>query len=203
MAEPSGIIDKGVKNQQRLILYWVYRAIMVASFSVPFVVVLVIAAQQDAPASRWTKFVAPDRSFSIDFPQKPKQKSKRLKSPGGPLTIKTYLVNSAKAKTAWFVSYSEKPAGKADSVRPAAHLYRAKKAALQTTKGKLKEEKKINVAGKPGLELLIVTKKGKYFRTRICFINNRLYQIFLVGPREQVVSDNADHFLKSFKVLSP
>jgi hypothetical protein len=72
-------------------------------------------------------------------------------------------------------------------------------AAVKNLKGKLLEEKPIQLTNHPGLEIQ-VEFGGGLFRARTYFVDDRMYTIAVSGLRDMVVSKDADRFLDSFKL---
>jgi hypothetical protein len=160
----------------------------------------VLGCLQAPVASDWKKVSPADQAFTIQFPAEPKQQDRDVKTPAGTVSVKVYYLEPTDGKPGYFLSWSMHGDSPGPPVNLQTRLTRARAAALATTKGKLVSEKKITLSNHPGLDLLIATEKGNFLHTRIYAVENRLYEIFLVGRRDQVTGAQAQRFLLSFRL---
>jgi hypothetical protein len=73
--------------------------------------------------------------------------------------------------------------------------------AIANLAGKLASEKDIKLGGHPGREIRIEVANGKQlFRVRVYLVDQRLYQVVILGTKEQATSKEADKFLDSFRL---
>jgi hypothetical protein len=164
-----------------------------------FLAALAAAAQ---PEPDWVKVAPADKAFSVLFPDTPEKQTDKIDTPTGPIEVIAYALKPEKDRPAYLLSYSEFPAHH-NKLTAEQRLDKARASALASTKGKLQSEKKLTLQGNPGRELLIVGKDKEHLRTQIYVVGNRVYQLFVVGPADQVGAKDAVKFFDSFKVKAP
>jgi hypothetical protein len=72
---------------------------------------------------------------------------------------------------------------------------------VSSFKGKLVDEKKIQLDGNPGRDLRIQPSAADHlFRARVFMLKGHVYQITARGPKDKVASREVDEFLDSFKL---
>jgi hypothetical protein len=155
-----------------------------------------LTAQPDAP---WTELSPEDKAFTIQFPGTPVKQVEKIKTPTGTIDVISYALKPSKDRPAYLLSYSEF-AGQPDKLTPQQRLDKAQAGALASTKGKLQSQKNFTLQGYPGRELLIATPEDQHLRTQIYVVGDRVYQLIVVGPADQVASKDADKFFDSFKL---
>jgi hypothetical protein len=157
---------------------------------------LTAAASAADPA--WETFTSKEGKYSIALPGKVKEKT----VDNGVTTVRSILLEgkdllyTLAAGDIPNVEESSKEAGFAD-----AWLTRQRDRAVQ--KGKLLKEEKVTLDEKyPGRDLTIEpTDKDNLIRIRMVMSGKRFYQITVTGPKKAVESEDADKFLKSFKIV--
>ncbi|HQR05841.1 MAG TPA: hypothetical protein PLN21_03410 [Gemmatales bacterium] len=145
--------------------------------------------------SNFTEFVSKDGKFKASFPGTPKE---RTQSALG-MKFKMFLVEEKDG--VFGVAYFDLPAGidskgnQVDSI-----LTNARRGMLQNMNGTLIKEDHITLQGKyPGREIRAdVPSKGAEMYCSIYLVNNRAYQVLILGKTEWLNSDKARKFLNSF-----
>jgi hypothetical protein len=154
------------------------------------------ALQDDLPAN-WMAYKSKDGKFSIHMPGEPKEKKQTV----GQLTIMV-LRAEGRHDSDFVISYCDIPAAELKKGDPDKRLDQACKGAVEKSGGELRgEEKKIILDGKhPGREI-VIEKKGEIIaRMRIYLVENRLYQVMVLGnapifaPKEKDVGVFLDSF---------
>jgi hypothetical protein len=162
---------------------------------------LLLAAQPEKPAVELKPFTDKEGGFSIMLPAEPKKQSLKQKGPDGKEVVNNIFHVDQKTH-AYVVAYLKDPKlakeGK-EGVEQA--LERARKGAEASLKAKLLEEKKVKLDDKhPGLEFQLEVPSVGVYRSRIYVVNDILYQLSVLGPKEVALSKDADQVLNSFKL---
>jgi hypothetical protein len=168
-------------------------------FLLPLTLPLVLGGAQD-PAE-WKPFVSKKGGFSVTLPAEPTEQVQTVKTPAGPVDVVLYLIDGKKDTVSYVVGYSQFPEKALQTGTSEKRLDNARDGAVQSAKGKLKEEKKVLLGSYPGRELLIESETGGFVRTRIYAVRNRLYQTMVIGNKESIESRAAGAFLDSFKLI--
>ncbi len=147
----------------------------------------------------WKPFVPSDKEFSILLPGVPKKKSREIKTRKGIVEV-TSLTLVAKGKGGFYFSFSQPRKSSASRSGEDDRLKQAKTKALKTIRGVLKKEQKLELGNFPGVELYISIKQNKHLRLRLFVIEDRLYQLLVVGTPAQVASADTNRYFASFKL---
>jgi hypothetical protein len=154
------------------------------------------AGQENADARR---FVSTEGNFSVVFPCTPSQDHQRVKTASGHLDVEMFLAEG-KNDVSYVVSYSDLPEAEAKKGTEAKRLNFARDGAVTKSRGKLRSEKPIELAGYPGRELIIDTDTESVLRLRIFVVERRLFQVMVVGPGANVLQRDGTFFLDSFRL---
>jgi hypothetical protein len=162
---------------------------------------LVLNAVQDEnlPAG-WSVYTSKDGGFSVALPGKPAESKQRVMTATGHLDVHLFVVET-KDDAAYVVSYTDLPAGEIKAGSADKRLDHARDGAVDHARGKLRTEKKIELAGSPGRELIIETDKDVVIKMRIFAVKERLYQTMAMGPGAFFQSKDAGQFLDSLKLI--
>ena len=152
-----------------------------------------LAAAQEA------KYESKEGRFRAKFPGKDEPKLTEAKADGMPLKI--YMVEKDK-KVAFAVIHSDLSADAAKA-EPKVLLEGGEKGLVDNFKAKVTKsgEVKFSSNGKdyPAREI-VAEKEDLHLRVTIILAGNRLYQVFVAGPKDLVAGKEADEFLKSFEL---
>lgn len=154
----------------------------------------VVAVNSNDLAS-YKEFVSKDGRFKAKFPAKPKEQTQRAQG----LTIITYTFEEKDGVMA--VAYLDFPASVSLSPKNINSSFNnGRDAMLRTMDAKLLKEDKITLQGKyPGREIKAeVPSKASEMYTSMYLVDNRLYQVLIMGRDEWLNSDKARKFLNSF-----
>jgi hypothetical protein len=120
--------------------------------------------------------------------------------------IDMHLFVSGKGNTAYMAAYSDYPESYVQERDPDAILDGGRDGAVKNLSGRLVSETKITLDNSPGREIRIDTseKHGSTaaVKARIFLIKNRLYQILVAAPDEELDKPAVNEFLKSFRLLT-
>jgi hypothetical protein len=163
------------------------------------VVPLLFSAVQDDLPAGWHAFKAKDGRYSVHLPSEPKEKIQKV----GNLTV-TLQIAEGRLESYFVVSHCDIPAADLKKGDPEKRLDQAVTGAVEKSGGQLRgEEKKITLVGKhPGREIVIEKKGEVIARMRIYLVENRLYQVMVLGPGQIFAAKEKDvgHFLDSFRL---
>ena len=160
---------------------------------------LLIAATQDGELAGWKAFVSKEGRFQVQMPTAPAEQKQRVKTATGQVEVHLFL---AEGPTASFVlSYSDFPEKEVKAGDEAKRLDFARDGAVSSSRGKLRSEKKIDLGGVQGRELVIDGAGDTVLKVRIYAAERRLYQLMAVGPGSILTSKEASAFLDSFRLL--
>jgi hypothetical protein len=162
------------------------------------VVVLLLGAE-DKPTLK--KFTSEEGGFSVQVPGDMKETVKNIKAPGGKEEMQRTYTYAPNPNTVYLILARDMAALKnasPETVNMA--LENGRKAAEQSLKGKLLNEKKLTLGKYPGLEFQIESAKLGVYRSRVYIVDGRMYQVTVMGPKDVVTSKTADEYMQSFKL---
>lgn len=143
------------------------------------------------------KFASKDGKFGAKFPDEPKVITQKA----GDIPMVITIVE--KGKGGFAVIYSDMPA-EIVKAAPAAKLLEGGETGL-VSNFKAKVTKSGEITFKSGdkkypAREIIAEKDDLHLRVTIILAGNRLYQVFVVGPKELITGKEADEFFKSFEI---
>ena len=151
---------------------------------------------------KWETFTSKDGKYSVSLPGKPTESEKKVDSSTGELTIHMALL-APNNDLAYLVTYNDYPEAALSGTDKDGMLDNVRDLNLKSFGGKVASEKKINI-GKdkfPGREILLEKpSETAVYRARIFLVNNRLYQIVIVAPKDIATNMGTDKYLESFKL---
>jgi hypothetical protein len=147
--------------------------------------------------SEWKEFASKEGRFKVLMPTTPKPDDLETQSDFGKgvLHMNSVVIN----KVFYAANFTDFPA-EVKKV-PLKQLYDSSRdGAVANLKGKLAKEADIKLGSYTGREIQIDIADAKLFRARVYLVDNRLYQIVVMGPKDAAISKEADKFLDSFKL---
>jgi hypothetical protein len=150
---------------------------------------------------QWVSFAPEGVGFRADFPAQP---ALSFNPPDAPKDDKsasrlyTYAWNPAYAFTVSTTSLAGRPLP-ADKVLQYFQAMRDN-IAVQL-KGEVAQTTEVERAGLKGLDYTIRLPEKRAMRTRVFFKDDRVYQAIVMGTESEVVSADAERFIKSFEVV--
>ncbi|MDM9381029.1 hypothetical protein QUB80_09965 [Chlorogloeopsis sp. ULAP01] len=154
--------------------------------------------------SQWELFTAPDGSFSVLMPGKPKIISQTQKTFMGEIDLQLFVSQPANQEVAYIVVYNEFPYSYGQMTNPQAILSNARDMALKTTQSNLIRQRTIRSSnGHPGKEIEYVNAGGKITKNRMYIAEGRLYQVMVITTKKQrnTLSKTLNGYLNSFQVV--
>jgi hypothetical protein len=159
---------------------------------------LLLGAVQEAPS--WKSFTSKEGGFTASFPVMPEEKKQLLKTATGQMDVRVFLAED-KNDISYVVSISDLPAKDYKKGTEEQRLDFAREGALNSSRGKLRSEKKIMLDGYPGRDLIIDAENGSVIRLRLYAVGRRLYQVLAVGPATVATSRDVTFFLDSLRLV--
>lgn len=147
--------------------------------------------------SSFTEFVSKEGKFKAKFPGTPREKSQNALG----LKIKMFMVEEKDG--AFGVAYIDLPSFSNTKTIPAETLLsNARDGMLHNVNAKLVREDRIALQGKyPGREIKAdVPSKGGEMFCSIYLVDDRAYQVLIIGKSAWLNSDKARKFLNSFSI---
>jgi hypothetical protein len=159
---------------------------------------LALGAGNRAADEKWQKFTSKEGRFSVLLPGKPMEKTEQVPGPGGKKKELHTVLLVLSADKIYHLNYNDYPKEQIKEDKNKETAFDALRKALG---GKVLSEKKITVGKNkaPGRELLIELPSKQFYRSRVFFIGNRLFQVVAMGSEEFARGKDADRFLDSFK----
>ena len=152
----------------------------------------VLVAGQDKPPE---KYESKEGKYSVQFPGKPMKATKKA---GG---IDLHIAIVEKGMGGFAVIHSDLPPEAIKIAKPKDLLDGGAEGAHRELQGKGDLLPGLRVRrGKVPRRELNGEKDKLNLRIQIILAGNRLYQVFVVGPKEQITSKEADAFFKSFEI---
>jgi hypothetical protein len=148
----------------------------------------------------WEELSSSEGAFSIFLPGSPTELTRTVNTAAGPIDFHFFLLEQK--DIAYLVGYSDYPEIAVQKTNPEAILEGARNGAVASAQGKLLSELIISLNGYPGRELKIEPAGGEgTINTNMFVVDNRLYQVMVVTPKEKAFSKHVGKFLDSFKLL--
>lgn len=145
------------------------------------------------------KFAPKDGKFTVQFPSAPQATTKSA----GKAELHIYSLAKEKEKVNFVVIYSDMPADVIKGSAPEAVLKTGEEGLVNFYKAKVTKatDTKFKAGGKeyPAREILADKGDGQ-LRLTLVLAGNRLYQVLVLGTKEQVSGKEADDFFKSFEI---
>jgi hypothetical protein len=147
------------------------------------------------PAQDNKKFESKEGKYSVGFPGKPAMTSNKV----GDIVLNVAAVE--KGMGGFMVIYSDLPPDAVKVAKPKDLLEGGQKGLIDNFKAKVTSSKEFDFGKQklPAREIL-AEKETIHLRIQIILAEARLYQVFIVGPKDMVTGKDADEFFKSFEI---
>jgi hypothetical protein len=141
-------------------------------------------------------FSSKDGAFSVKIPGVPKEESQTVDTAAGPTILHLFTVEANAGKFAYMIEYSDLPNTPAD---PAKALDGAINGQVQSFKGTIVSDAKVNLNGWPG-RIVGIKSDAVVCLSSAYLAQNRLYQVLFVMEAGETLPANATEFLDSFQI---
>ena len=141
------------------------------------------------------KYESKEGKYSVTFPGKPTSMTQKA----GEIELNITIVEKGGGGMA--VIYSDLPGAAVKDAKPKDILEKGEKGLIDNFKAKVTKSKDIEF-GKQKFPAREITgeKDSLQLRITIILVENRLYQVFVVGPKDLVEGKDTEDFFKSFEV---
>jgi|GEM_PF-643709 len=154
-------------------------------------------------SDQWQTFSSKEGGFSLLLPGQPKEQRQPINTATGSVDAIMYITEVG--NTAFGAGFSDFP-GSASNVDPQQVLAGARDGAAKNVNGTVVDEKPIELAGHPGLEIAVeipaaaAVPGGAMYRGRIYLVGNRLYQVIYVALKNDDKPDEYHKLFDSFQL---
>jgi hypothetical protein len=149
--------------------------------------------------AEWAEFTSKEGRFKVQMPGTPRQKSEFAAG----VDLRMFVVEQTGG--AYVVAYADLPILERETAQQTQiRLDGARDGCIRNVNGSLTNETRITLEGKfPGRDIKanLPEKKG-LMRNKIFVVNQRFYQVLVIGPPEWTNSAEAKKFMESF-ALTP
>jgi hypothetical protein len=161
------------------------------------------AVQGDLPPG-WKVFDSNDRLFTVHMPKAPMEPKKQVVKTAtlGELNVTTVIAEGPH-DSYFVVSYSDFPSAQLKKGDEAKRLEQACKGAEESSRGNLRDKKQIRLGDRYAGREFVIEKDGAVIaKMRIYLVENRLYQIMVLGKGSIFSSKEKDVgvFMDSFRL---
>jgi len=150
----------------------------------------------------WSEFSSAEGAFSVLMPGAPTEETQTQDTEMGAIDVHSFTFEQG--GVAYLVGYNIFPAAVIEAASPAALLNGARDGQAKAVNGTLVNEQEITLGAYPGRDLEIRAEDAdgiKTLHTRIYMVEDKLYQILVVGLEGQSAAEDTIKFLDSFKLL--
>jgi hypothetical protein len=145
----------------------------------------------------WREYSGEDGDFSVQMPAAPKEQVDEYDTDSGKVVV--HMNGATVGDMDYIMAYSDYPADLVAAKGAEGILNDARDGAVTNTKGELVAEQALDLNGNPGLFLQVGSPDGKGLaQAKLFLVGNRLYQIFVAGPKENADSEDVQFYLDSF-----
>jgi hypothetical protein len=163
-------------------------------------VVLLIALLTGCQQVTWKEFSSSEGRFSVLMPGTPSEKTSKVNTEVGPVDMFSFRVTQE--DSGYDVNYNDYPDAVVEASDAGSMLDGARDGIVSSLQGKLLTEFIISLDGYPGRDIRVEGPDGEHtVRTRLYLVDNRLYQLTVVTPKEDSFSKDVAKFLDSFELL--
>jgi hypothetical protein len=162
---------------------------------------LLLVAWSIAPAQaqQWVQYKPAGAGFLIEFPTAPTIETETIPSDVGPMPTTT-AESTVEGEAIYLVSYSVFPANVA--IDPSEELDGARKGLLESSKTKLRRERRLTMDGLPARRLVLASADNNVSVVALLVCSReRLYSAAIIVPLGEENGDKVERFLKSFTLL--
>ena len=151
-------------------------------------------------------FTSDEGGFTLLLPDQPKEQRQPISTAAG--SVDTIMYITEVGNTAFGAGYSDFPES-ASNADPQAVLAGARDGAAKNVNGTVVDEKSIELAGHPGVEIAVEIPEGAavpggaMYRGRIYLVNNRLYQVIYVALKADEDQAEYQRLFDSFQLDNP
>ena len=163
-------------------------------------VLFAAACKKNAPPAQ--DFVSQSGGFSISTPVELKESTQSIPTPAGNLEL--HIFSGETPTRGYIVGYADYPEAVMQQSNPQKMLEGARNGAAAQINGKVLKEEQITLDGNPGVEFLMEGKNDTQealSKARMVLVGRRIYQVLVVGGKNDIQEPEMDGFIRSFKLV--
>lgn len=149
----------------------------------------------------WQDYQSTPGRFSLQVPGKPQEQSQEQPTETG--TVKVNMVITEANNSGYFVGYADIPDKSAAPVDVQKSLGESIKSSVANINGELKSEQEYKLGTFPCRDFDATGKvqtTDVIMKGRFCISENRMYQVFALGSKENLETKDVERFINSFKI---
>ncbi|MBI1193270.1 MAG: hypothetical protein GC205_08860 [Bacteroidetes bacterium] len=148
---------------------------------------------------QWINYQPREKDFQTRLPFAPEIVTNTFRAEGGVVEVQIYLLNDPVSSLYCLISRNAypKPFELSD---PARFFDNAVEGTRSKFNGLVLAQRPVSTPIYRGREFVLSLPEGQYLRGRTLLVDNQLYQIVCIGERDVAWSDEAEVFLRSFKL---
>ncbi len=152
--------------------------------------------------TEWTPVAPPEIGYKALMPGTPQLVEKTEETPAGKIQLHKFISTPKSNQEVYIISSIRFPAGIGRELGgPEKLLAIGKDDVLQASNGQLKSERRIELNGRPGLELEVLPPQGAIIKARIYSLDNQIFQLSVHVPKIRVTSEDVQKFFDSFELV--
>jgi hypothetical protein len=154
------------------------------------------------PPTTWAEFKSPDGKFSVRLPGTP---TRTIDTNPAIAPLEFGVFRLTQDNIQYIIAYYDYSQTIMQGTDPQRLLTHTRTSMEGDIDGTVKSEKDITLDNQfPGREVTLAAADGKQvMRARIFLVNNRMYRIEALGPKDQISPKDIDQYLISFTLLNP
>ncbi len=145
----------------------------------------------------WIEYRSDEGGFTVLLPAEPKVQTQLTDTAAGTVQLTMALTEMENYATG--VSFNEIPSEA--SANPETLLAGGRKGAAENLKGTVVSDKPIKLGPYPGTEFVVETSNNLIYTARVYVVDDRLYQILFLAPKDQIDQFDVHGFFDSFTLL--
>lgn len=162
---------------------------------------LLLGACGGGGGGSWQTFDASEGGFRVTMPGKPTKGHDVLTTAAGPLDSVNYVYTTPDQRVAYGIDYVDYPPDVVRRNDPDRILEAARDGLVGKLRGRVRDERRIDLEGQPGRAVELALGDGRFVRARLYLVGQRQYQLVVVTPDERTGATDAQRFLDSFRLL--
>jgi hypothetical protein len=158
-------------------------------------------SRSNLDAADWKQVAPPGLDFQALMPGTPHLEQKTQETEAGPIELHKFIVTPKDGKELFMITSTRFPedlAGQLGGTEKLLDLGRQD--LLAASRGQLKSERHIDLAGHPGLEVELLPPKGAVIKAQIFATKNQLFQVSVHVPKVRLASKDVQKFFDSFQL---
>lgn len=149
----------------------------------------------------WQDYQSAAGKFSLQVPGKPQEQSQEQSTEAG--KVKVNMVITEANNSGYFVGYADVPDQSAAPVDIQKSLAESIKSSVTNINGELKSDQEYKLGAFPCRDFDAAGKvqtTDVIMKGRFCIAENRMYQVFAIGSKDNLDPKDAERFISSFKI---